>query len=248
MSPIDSFGRAQTVLLIGGDSDIGRAIVARMVDNGARKVILAGRDTASPAPNLDADVDRRHFDALRTGSHRGFFDAVFSDHPDIDVVVFAAGILHDQEKTEENPDLAAEMANVNYVGTASSLLHAAQHLRGRGHGQLVVLSSVAGIRPRRSNFVYGSSKAAIDFLARGLARHVEESNVHVLIVRPGFVHTSMTRGIKSRPFAVSAEAVAKSVVDGLAREDHVVWVPEILRWVMGIVRVLPARLVDRLDR
>lgn len=247
MSPVDSFGRAQGVLLIGGDSDIGRAIVRRMVDNGARKVVLAGRDTTTSTPLFDAEVDRRHFDAAQTASHREFFDGVFADHPDIDVVVFAAGVLHDQLAAEEDPALAVEMAQVNYTGTASALLHSARHLRRRGDGQLVVLSSVAGVRPRGSNFVYGSTKAAIDFLARGLSRRAAESDVHVLIVRPGFVRTSMTRDMEARPFAVSAESVAKAVVDGLARGDQVVWVPGILKWVMGLVRILPPALVDRLD-
>lgn len=246
MSPRDAFGRPQTVLLLGGDSDIGMAIVERMVEAGARTVILAGR-TREGVSELDAEVDRRYFDASETTSHRGFFKAVFADHPSIDVVITAFGVLRDQGEVEDDPGGAVEMAEVNYVGAASAILHTVRHLRRQGSGDLVLLSSVAGVTPRRSNFVYGSTKAAIDFLAKGLASSLDDTGVHVLVVRPGFVRTKMTRGMPSRPFAVSPETVARAVTDGLARRDRVIWVPGVLRWVMAVLRILPSRLVDKLE-
>lgn len=245
MSPRDAFGRPQSILLLGGNSDIGLAIVRRMVSEGARRVILAGRDPQHD-PGLNTEVDRRYFDAADTSSHAKFFAEVFSDHPGIDVVVVAFGVLRSQEEVMRDPTGAVEMAQVNYVGAASALLYAVQHLGRRG-GDLVILSSVAGVRPRRSNFVYGSSKAAIDFMARGLATSLDYSNVHTMVVRPGFVHSAMTRGLQTRPFAVSPETVAAAVIDGLARRREVVWVPGILRWVMGVLRLLPSRLVNRLE-
>ncbi len=112
----------------------------------------------------------------------------------------------------------------------------------------MILSSVAGLRPRPSNFVYGSSKAGIDFAGRGLASALADDGVHVLVVRPGFVETSMTAGMEQMPFSVSADTVARAVVEALARGDRVVWVPRVLRFVMALVRLLPERLVLRLDR
>lgn len=248
MSPRDAFGRPQTVLLLGGDSDIGIAIVRRMIEDGARTVIRAGRSgDGSGAADLEAKVDERYFDATDTTSHAGFFESVFEDHPSIDVVIVAFGVLRDQIEVEDDPIGAVEMAEVNYVGAASALLHAAGHLRRQGSGDLVLLSSVAGVVPRRSNFVYGSTKAAIDFLATGLGARLDGTGVHTLVVRPGFVRTKMTRRMPSRPFAVSPETVARAVADGLARGDQVIWVPGILRWVMGVLRMLPSRLVDRLE-
>lgn len=248
MSPRDAFGRGQTVLLLGGGSDIGQAIVRRMVDEGAREVILAARHPErAPEPGLSAVIDRRHFDATDTSSHAGFFDALFADYRAIDIVVVAFGVLNTQEAVDRMPALGVEMAEVNYLGAVSALLHLASHLRRQGAGDVVVLSSVAGLVPRRSNFVYGSSKAGIDFLARGLASALETTDVHVVVVRPGFVRTAMTSGLPSRPFAVSPETVAEAVARALARHKKVVWVPGILRWVMAAVRVLPRRLVDRLE-
>lgn len=247
MSPRDAFGRGQTVLVLGGGSDIGQAIAARMVEGGARTVILAGRSpSARSSFPAEASIDRRHFDARDTASHGRFFDEVFGEHS-IDTVVVAFGVLHDQASVEADPLLGVEMAETNYVGALSALLLAVSHLRRRGSGDIVLLSSVAGNLPRRSNFVYGSSKTAIDFAARGLAAVAEEGDIHLLIVRPGFVRTSMTAGMEARPFAVSAETVARAVTDGLARRDRVVWVPGILRWVMGVLSLLPRRLVDLLE-
>lgn len=248
MSPRDAFGRPQTVLLLGGDSDIGVAIVRRMIEDSARTVIRAGRSSAGfDAADLKAEVDERYFDATDTASHAGFFESVFEDHSSIDVVIVAFGVLRDQGEVEDDPTGAVEMAEVNYVGAASALLHAAGHLRRQGSGDLVLLSSVAGALPRRSNFVYGSTKAAIDFLARGLGSSLDDTGVRTLVVRPGFVRTKMTQDMPSRPFAVSPETVARAVTDGMARGDRVIWVPGILRWVMAVLRMLPPRLVDRLE-
>lgn len=248
MSPVDAFGRVQTVLLLGATSDIGLAIVDRMTDGNGHTVILAGRD---PQPrhgeSRGVETQHRYFDAAETASHDKFFTETFAEHPSIDTVVIAFGVLHNQDEVDENPELAVEMAEVNHVGAGSALLHAARHLRHRGGGQIVVLSSVAGLRPRQSNFAYGASKAGIDFLTRGLARCLAPSDVHVLLVRPGFVHTKMTAGMTPRAFSVTPDRVARAVADALARRDHVVWVPGILRLVMGVVRLLPSSIVDKLD-
>ncbi|HEX6301439.1 MAG TPA: SDR family NAD(P)-dependent oxidoreductase [Acidimicrobiia bacterium] len=248
MSPIDAFGRPQAVLLLGATSDIGRAIVARMVDAKGGTAILAGRDPKRhQGTPLEGETHHLYFDAGETSSHEKFFAETFAEHPRIDTVILAFGVLHSQEEVDEDPELAVEMANVNFIGAASALLHAASQLRHRGGGQIVVLSSVAGLRPRQSNYVYGASKAGIDFLARGLSRSVAAANVRILLVRPGFVHTKMTADMAPRPFSVTPETVANAVVDALARGDRVVWAPSVLRWVMGAVRLLPPSIVDKLD-
>lgn len=247
MSPIDAFGRTRAVLLLGANSDIGLAIVKRMVGAGGT-AILAGRDPKRHHDSpLGGETHHRYFDATETSLHEKFFAEAFTEHPEIDTVVLAFGVLHSQDEVNESPELAVEMANVNHVGAGSALLHSATQLSRRGGGQIVVLSSVAGLKPRQSNYAYGASKAGIDFLARGLARSVAGDDVRVLVVRPGFVHTKMTADMSPRAFSVTPETVAREVVDALARRDQVIWVPRILRWVMGVVRLLPPSIVDRLD-
>jgi decaprenylphospho-beta-D-erythro-pentofuranosid-2-ulose 2-reductase len=117
----------------------------------------------------------------------------------------------------------------------------------QGHGTIVVLSSVAGERVRASNFVYGASKAGLDGFAQGLGDSLRGTGVEVLVVRPGFVHTRMTAGLDAAPLATTPEAVAKAVVEGLARGSHTVWVPAALRFVMIALRHLPRPIFRRLN-
>ena len=119
-------------------------------------------------------------------------------------------------------------------------------LRAQGHGRLVVLSSVAGVRVRRANFVYGASKAGLDAFARGWPRRCGASGASLMIVRPGWVATRMTAGRDPGPFATTAAAVAEDVVAGLARSAPVVWSPAPLRLVFGVLRLAPGALWRRL--
>lgn len=217
----------------------------RFVQGGTHHVLAAGRKPATALDDLAARVEQVTFDATDTATHGVFFDDAFSRHGPIDVVVVAFGVLHPPGKSEQDPDLAVEMADVNFTGAASALLHAARRMRDQGSGHLVVLSSVAGLVPR-ANFVYGSTKAGIDFLAQGLAASLADSPVGVTIVRPGFVRTSMTAHMDPVMFAVDPDDVAQAVVAGLATDRGVVWVPRVLRPVMALVRVLPPALARRL--
>src|SRR5205823_8116543 len=184
--------------LLGGTSDIGLAVVRAMASGPLRTVVLAGRrkdgldDAAAGVRSAGIkDVDTVLFDAGDTASHGTMIDDVFDRHPDIDVVLMAHGVLGDQEQAEANPDEAVRILETNFVGSASLGLHAARRLKEQGHGTLVVLSSVAGERARRVNFVYGSSKAGLDAFFQGLGDSLVGTGVRVLIVRPGFVRTKM---------------------------------------------------------
>jgi decaprenylphospho-beta-D-erythro-pentofuranosid-2-ulose 2-reductase len=113
---------------------------------------------------------------------------------------------------------------------------------------MVVLSSVAAERPRRANVVYGASKAGLDALARGLGEALREHAVRVLVVRPGFVHTRMTRGLAPAPLSSTPDAVAVAVADGLDGGATVVWAPPRLRWLMLVVRMLPGPVFRRMKQ
>ena len=104
-------------------------------------------------------------------------------------------------------------------------------MRRQGHGHIAVLSSVAGERARAGNFVYGSSKAGLDAFAQGLGDSLAGSGVKVTVIRPGFVHSRMTRGLKSAPFATTPRVVGELAVAGMRKGKHTVWTPGILRYV-----------------
>jgi decaprenylphospho-beta-D-erythro-pentofuranosid-2-ulose 2-reductase len=122
-----------------------------------------------------------------------------------------------------------------------------RRLEEQGHGTIIVLSSVAGERVRQSNFVYGSSKAGLDGFAQGLGDSLEGTGVNVMVVRPGFVHSSMTEGRDAPPLSTTPEAVAEAVADGLASGKHTVWVPGTFRYVMTAFRHLPRPLWRKLS-
>ncbi len=246
----DAVGTVQSVLVLGGTSDIGLAIARRLARPRRATVVLAGRN--EPALEAAAQdvraagasaVDAVLFDADDTDSHDAFCEKVFADR-DFDVVVLAAGALGDQQVAEADNRAAVDILHTNLVGCSSIALCVGQRLRSQGHGTLVVLSSVAGERVRRSNFVYGASKAGLDGFAQGLGDSLLGSGAGVLIVRPGFVVSKMTAGRDPAPLSTTPEAVAEAVEDGLRRGSEIIWVPGVLRLVMAVLRHLP-RLVFR---
>ncbi|MFF3733961.1 SDR family NAD(P)-dependent oxidoreductase [Streptomyces sp. NPDC002476] len=188
----DAFGAPQSLLVLGGTSRIALATARRLVAARTRTVRLAGR----PSPALEsaaeelraygADVSTVDFDALAPETHETVLGKVFAEG-DIDVVLLAFGIAGDQERDEEEPLGAVRVAQTNYTGAVSAGLVCAGRLQAQGHGSLVVLSSVAGERARRADFIYGSSKAGLDTFAQGLGEALRGTGVHVMVVRPGVV-------------------------------------------------------------
>jgi decaprenylphospho-beta-D-erythro-pentofuranosid-2-ulose 2-reductase len=250
----NALGAVQSALVLGGGSDIANATLLRLVEGGCRTVLLAARhpdrlgaSTAALTAAGATVVRTVPFDALDPVGHVATIEQCFEIHPDIDLVLVAFGVLGDQSTFDHDPVAAAAAVTTNYTGAVSALLAVAAAMRRQGHGTIVVLSSVAGERARRSNFVYGSSKAGLDAFAQGLGDALVGSGVHVLVVRPGFVHSKMTAGMDAAPMAATPAAVAEAIVNGIASGADVVWVPPALRWVTMIMRHLPRALWRRVS-
>jgi len=249
----DSLGSVQSVLVLGAGSDIAHATLRALVEHRARTIVLGARDTSSLEPlaaelrALGADrVETITFDAFDTEQSSAVIDDVFARVGDIDLAILAFGVLGDQEEAERDSDAAVDIARVNYLGPVSVGVPLAQRMRAQGHGTIVTLSSVAGERARRSNFVYGSSKAGMDAFFQGLGDSLVGSGVKVMIVRPGFVHTKMTEGMDPAPLSTTADAVADAIVRGLARGSETVWVPATLRYLMSVLRHVPRPIFRKL--
>ena len=243
---IDATGRPQSVLVLGGASEIAQAIVAGLVPGRCRTVVLAGRPSerleAAAAAALSAGADVAEivaFDTTDLAGSPSVIDAVFERFGDIDLVVAAAGALGDQSEMENDPAAATELITTNFTGLAGSLLAVAGRMRVQGHGRLVVISSVAGERARKANFIYGSTKSGLDAFAQGLGDSLVGSGVSITIVRPGFVVGRMTEGMDPAPFSTTPEAVAKAVIKGIESGSEVVYAPPVLRWVFALMRHLP---------
>lgn len=248
----NAIGEPQNIVVLGGMSEIGLAIARRLMSPATKSVVLACRrpDEATAAVEAIARagvlVEAVAFDAADTSSHRAFVDDVTARFGDPDVVVLAFGQLGDQSVFDDEPAEAVKVAHVNYTGAVSISLEYARVLRRQGHGRLVVLSSVAGERVRKANFVYGSTKAGLDGFAQGLGDALEGTGAGVLVVRPGFVHSRMTTGMKAAPFSSTPDAVADVVVKGLRSGARTVWAPGILRFVFSALRHLPGPVWRRL--
>lgn len=243
----DALGSVQSILVLGGSSEIGIAIARKLAQPRRATVVLAGRDEAALQKAADdvraagaGDVHVARFDAGDTTGHEDVIaKAAEMVGGDLDVIVVAFGVLGDQQVDEEGGNGAVEVATTNYVGVVSSGLAAARRLRSQGHGTVVFLSSVAGERVRRANFIYGSSKAGMDGFAQGLGDSLTGSGASALIVRPGFVRTKMTAGMSEAPFATTPDAVAEATARAIAAGKEVIWVPSVLRFVFAVFRHLP---------
>jgi decaprenylphospho-beta-D-erythro-pentofuranosid-2-ulose 2-reductase len=253
---LDAVGNPQTILLLGGTSEIGLAICARYLQNAPARIALAclpgdpGRDDAVAQMKAAGakSVQLIDFDAADTDSHPAVIDAAFADGGpgDIDVAIVAFGLLGDAEDLWQNQRKAVQIAEVNYTGAVSVGVLLGQRMRAQGFGQIIVMSSVAGERVRRSNFVYGSTKAGLDAFYLGLGEALREYGVRVLVIRPGQVRTRMSAHIKEAPLTVDKEYVADLAVTASAKGKELVWAPRAFRYVMMILRHIPRPIFRKL--
>jgi len=243
-------GFVPRVLLLGGTSEIGLAILAALGLPADAEVILAGRDEqrlAAAGKTLPSQVRTLLYDSTQPGGHQAFVDAVFAGGR-VDLVISAAGVLVPQADLERDVRQAAAMIETNFTGHVSTLLAVAARMRSQGRGTIVVLSSVAAVRPRKANPVYGSAKAGLDAFARGLADRLHGTGVRVLLVRPGFVTGRMTAGMPPAPLATTPEAVGRATAAALRRGRATVWVPPSLAGLAYGLKLIPRPLWRRISR
>ncbi|WP_436491857.1 SDR family NAD(P)-dependent oxidoreductase [Actinokineospora sp. HUAS TT18] len=243
------------VLILGGRSEIGLAVAVRLARQGARTVVLAARRGA----DLDAEeaavraagattVARVEFDADDLAGQRAVLDGIVAEHGPIETAVVAFGILGSQKRAEADVEHAVAVVHTDYVAQVAVLTHLAAMFREWGRGTIVVYSSVAGVRVRRANYVYGSAKAGLDGFACGLTDALAGSGVRLLLVRPGFVIGRMTEGMSPAPFSSTPDQVADATVRALGKGRQVVWVPGALRPIFAVMKVLPRAIWRRMPR
>ena len=244
-----------SVIVLGGRSEIGSALARRLVVDGAREVVLAARDAASlGAVERDlraagaTSVTCVDFDADDLAGQGAFLSGLVSAHGPVATVVVAFGVLGDQARAERDVDHALAVVHTDYVAQVGVLSHLANLLRAQGSGNVVAFSSVAGVRVRRANYVYGSAKAGLDGFACGLSDALVGSGVRLLVVRPGFVVGRMTEGMAPAPLSSTPDQVARAAARALAAGKRDVWVPGALRPLFFALRLLPRWLWRRMPR
>lgn len=244
---------AGSILVLGGRSEIGLEVARRIAPG--RTVLLAARRSTDLGEEVAAlefagatAVYCIEFDADATDGHQTLLAKVTTDHGPIAVAVLAFGVLGDQALAQQDAAHALAVIHTDYVAQVSVLTVLANILRAQGSGELVVFSSVAGIRVRRANYVYGSAKAGLDGFASGLSDALHGSGVHLLLVRSGFVVGRMTEGMSPAPFSRTPGQVAEAVVAGLRGGRGTIWVPEVMRWGYAVARLLPQAVWRRMPR
>lgn len=250
---INAVGNPQTLLLLGGTSEIGLAICEEYLKKAPLRVILAalpndpGRDAAVAQMKAAGatQVDVIDFDALDTESHPKVIDEAFSAG-DVDVAIVAFALDGDAEELWQNQRKAVLVANVNYTASVSVGVLLGEKMKAQGFGRIVAMSSVAGERVKRANFVYGSTKAGLDGFYLGLGEALAPFGPKVTVVRPGMVRTKFSAHVKEAPLTVNKEDVAALAVAASDKGKEIVWTPGPWRFVMMALRHVPRAIFRKL--
>lgn len=250
---INAVGSPQRILLLGGTSEIGLAIVAEYLRKGPAKVVLAclPDDPQRAAAEAEvraagaSEVELLDFDAVDFDSHPATIDRAWQSG-DVDVAIVAFGMLGDAEELWQDQGKAVFSCHLNYTGAVSVGVLLGQRMKAQRHGQIIAMSSAAGQRVRRSNFVYGSQKAGLDGFYTNLGEALAPFGPRVLTVRPGQVRTRMSNHLKEAPLTVDREEVAKLVVQAAGAKKEIVWAPPAFQAVMLVLQHIPRPIFRRL--
>jgi len=231
------------VLIVGAKSDIAKATAREYAKNGydlylgARNVNELKEFAQDVITRTQKDVQLVKLDILDYTSHQAFYDNLEEKPLGIVSVV---GYLGDQEKAQSDFNETQKIINSNYIGVVSLFNIVADDFEKRKSGFIIGISSVAGDRGRKSNYIYGSAKAALTAYLSGLRNRLYDANVHVLTVKPGFVATKMTKNMDlPERLTAQPEDVAKDIYKAQQKGKNIFYTKWIWKWVMLIIRNIP---------
>lgn len=250
---IDATGNPGKILVLGGTSEIGLAIATEYLSHAPAEVVLAcqpGDELAQVCAEqlLGAGAGQVRvldFDATAFDTHEAVLAQAW-EGGDVDVAIVAFGLLGEAEQLWRDQARAVQIAQVNYTGAVSVGVLLGQRMSAQGYGQIIAMSSVAGERVRRSNFVYGSTKAGLDGFYTNLGEALEPAGVKVLVIRPGQVRTRMSAGVKEAPLTVDKQAVATQAVDAARDGKRLIWAPPLFQLVMFVLKHIPGPIFRKL--
>jgi len=231
---LNGFKSPGRIVLIGAESDIGLSIIAQLPKTSSPEVILVGRS------------GEYALDVTDNTARKKIVEKLFAIG-DIDLVIIAVGLLGTDPTMNEADNLVAAM-EVNYVGTVHILKLISDRMKSQAHGTILVISSFAQNRPRDDNFGYGSTKAGMDFYARGLAAKLKGTGVTIKILRPGFVESKMTEGMAIPPMTISTDECGRYGAVAIRSKKLVTWAPSQLKYVALIFKVLPLTIFRKITQ
>jgi short-subunit dehydrogenase len=241
------------VLLLGATSAIAQACAALLAETGAHLYLVARNAEKLEAMRCDlllrgaASVTMAVADLKETALHRRILLAAARALGEIDLALIAYGVLGDQQAAEEEFRNAAEVLHTNFISAASLLTWLANFFETQKRGTLAVITSVAGCRARKSNYVYGASKGALDLFLDGIRNRIDRAGVQVLSIRPGFVDTPMTAHLPKNPLFASPETVALGILHAVLERRDVVYLPAFWGPLLLGIRAIPRSVFKRLN-
>jgi decaprenylphospho-beta-D-erythro-pentofuranosid-2-ulose 2-reductase len=240
------------ILVIGATSTIAQQ-VARLLCMEGVEIHLLGRDQvklndiAADLQVRGAKVSVHTVDLNDLAAHQKVINESIDILGGLDLVLLAYGTLPDQPRCEQDTELATREITTNYLSAQSLLSILANHMEAQGSGSIAVISSVAGDRGRKSNYIYGSAKAGLTVYLQGLRNRLATKNVHVLTIKPGFVDTPMTRDFKKGLLWVGPDKVARDIVRAIRKKRDVLYTPWYWQWIMLIIKLIPERIFKKMN-
>jgi decaprenylphospho-beta-D-erythro-pentofuranosid-2-ulose 2-reductase len=252
---MNAFGDAQNILLVGGTSEIGLAIIAEHASSGSlQNVVLAGRNEIRLIQSKEAMQSRFAelsisvclIDVLNTGHLANVIDNLF-DFCEFDLVILAAGMLPSNNEALEDTALTVETAKVNFLGPLEIASKSLIRMLGQGHGVILNISSIAVVRARNDVAVYGASKVGLDYWIEAAGSSLENSGVRMVNLRPGMVRTRMSAGINEAPLTINSSQAAVYARRGLKGSKSTIWAPKGMFIIGLVLKLLPRSILNKLN-
>ena len=241
------------VLVLGATSSIAIATMRQLAGPNTRFMLVARNRDRLTAVAQDLHtrgalaVDTWVMDLDDTAAHAEMLAAAAERLQGIDLALIAHGVLGDQQAAEANFEVAAAVLHTNFISAVSLLTWLGNYFQAQRAGTLAVVSSVAGDRGRKSNYVYGASKGALNVFLEGLRNRIDRDGVQVLTIKPGFVATPMTAHVAKNALFASPQQVAHGIWKAIEQRRDVVYVPWFWAWIMLLVRTIPSRFFKKMN-
>lgn len=243
-----------TVLVLGATSTIAQETIHQLGKRKMNLILTGRREDELNVLKKDLEirygiqVDCKLFDALDFDDHERFFFEVTKTHPSLDGVLLMYGAMSDQKEAEQSFSASRQMIDVNYTSAVSILNIAANYFEKQKKGFIGAVSSVAGERGRKSNYIYGSTKAGLSVYLEGLRNRLHDSGVQVMTIKPGMVDTKMTYGVvDDSPLLASPAKVGSDIAKGIEKKRHVLYTPWFWLVIMFIIKIIPEFIFKRTD-
>ena len=253
----DDSRQAPVSVILGATSALGQAVARRLASEGHQLILCARDEVRLNSVAMDVSVRRKATDGGAnvepTACHVIDFDQL-SEHEELIKVIggadnfwFFYGTLPDQNECENSWESSAAAFHTNFTSAVSLLTHLANLLEKREQGSIVVVTSVAGDRGRKSNYIYGTAKGALSLFCQGLRNRLASSGVQVLTVKPGFIDTPMTKEIEKKPRMLwaTAEQVAAEMVHAQKKGKDVIYSRWFWRYILLVIQHIPERIFKK---